>query len=294
MTEEITPEMPHPPALVPTPVFLRPLHDDDFDAVHTAFVEAFSDYSVKLQLAPEQLREMLTRRGWSPERSIAALDGERMVGFTLNGIGTWQGQPATYDTGTGVIPSHRGRGLSRAMFEALLPTLRDGGITQYLLEVLATNDTALALYRSLGFNTTRMFQCWSYAIAAEPRQEIREVAPDWPLFETWLDVAPSWQNSTDSIRRSRSPHAILGAFDEGRLVGYAVVYLANGDLPQLAVAPSHRRRGFGTALLRAAWARVGMPLRVLNVEENAAEVCAFLEAAGAERTVRQHEMLLKF
>jgi ribosomal protein S18 acetylase RimI-like enzyme len=274
-------------------MLLRPLHDDDFAAVHAAFVEAFSDYSVKLQLAPEQLREMLTRRGWSPERSIAALDGERMVGFTLNGIGTWLGQPTAYDTGTGVVPSHRGRGLSRAMFEALLPTLRHEGITQYLLEVLASNDNALALYRSLGFTTTRMFQCWSYAITEEPRLEIREVAPDWPLFESCLDVDPSWQNSNDSIGRSRGPHAILGAFEQGRLAGHAVVYLANGDLPQLAVAPLHRRRGFGTALLRAARARAGMPLRVLNIDERATEVCAFLEAAGAERTVRQHEMLLE-
>jgi ribosomal protein S18 acetylase RimI-like enzyme len=174
----------------------------------------------------------------------------------------------------------------------VLPDLREHGSRQYLLEVLSTNDKAIALYRSLGFSTTRMLQCWSFAGAAAPEHQIREVTADWPLFRTWCEVAPSWQNCTDSILRSGGAHVILGAFDERQLAGYAVVYLENGGLPQLAVAPSHRRRGLGTSLLRAARFRAALPLKILNVDENAEGTQAFLAAADAETTVRQHEMLL--
>ena len=49
---------------------IRPLSASDFDTVHAAFVDAFSDYVVPLSPTREQLAEMITRRGWVPEASV--------------------------------------------------------------------------------------------------------------------------------------------------------------------------------------------------------------------------------
>lgn len=255
----------------------RPLTPEDFPRLYEAFREAFSDYVVPFAPTAEQLFEMLTRRGWKPELSVGAFDGERMVGFTANGI---DGVTA-YDSGTGVVPSHRRQGLSRAMFEWLGPRLRDAGARSYLLEVIETNTAAEALYRGLGFVETRRFDCYVY--------DARPVAPQFGFTSpnrAWWDVQPPWQNSGDSLARARDPHVVIG--DER---GYAVVFPSNGDLAQLAVAPEHRRRGLGRQLLDAAGAIAAKPLRILNVDDRDAGIAAFFRSIGARRIIRQIEMV---
>ena len=92
---------------------LRFLGETDFDALVAAFNDAFSDYLVPLHLTAPQLREMCVRRGVVLELSPAEFDGERIAGYTLNALGTFRGVPSAYDSGTGVVPSHRRRGLAR-------------------------------------------------------------------------------------------------------------------------------------------------------------------------------------
>ena len=73
--------------------------------------------------------------------------------------------------------------------------------------------------------------------------------------------------------------------------GAVVVFPGSADLPLLAVARDHRRRGLGTRLLRAAAARASRPLRILNIDSRAEGVAAFLAAAGAVPLAGQLEMV---
>lgn len=264
---------------------MRTLTREDFDALHAAFVEAFSDYVVKLVPTREQLAEMLTRRGYVPEASVAEVEGDRIVAFTLNGVdGT-----SAYDTGTGVVPSHRRRGLAKAMLEFLEPLLRTRGCTNYVLEVLEANTAARALYLGAGFRETRGLQCWTFESSGLPVAESPSFSPrrldDLETCRLWWTVTPSWQNSTHSISRARDPHVVLG--DEH---SYAILFPSNGDLAQLAVRPEMRRQGIATRLLRKAAAIAGKPLRIMNVDDRDEGITRFLDATGARRMVRQIEM----
>jgi ribosomal protein S18 acetylase RimI-like enzyme len=256
---------------------LRPLTASDFDSVHTAFVDAFSDYVVRFEPTREQLREMLTRRGYVPELSAGVFDDGRLVAFTLNGVSDARG----YDTGTGVIPSARRRGYGRQMLDFVRERLRDAGYTQYILEVIESNAAAIELYLAGGFQETRRLQCWSY----EARREV--TMPEIHLDEIpeWFDIEPSWQNSIASVRRARDRHVTIGNDD-----GYAIVFPNTGDLPRLVVRREARRRGVGSMLLDAAATIAGKPLRIMNVDLRDNGVDTFLERAGAKRTVRQIEM----
>ena len=256
---------------------IRTLTPDDFESLYAAFSAAFSDYVVPFALTREQLAEMSARRGWIPELSVGAFDGDAMVAFTVNCV---DGDRA-YDSGTGVVPTHRRTGLARQVMETSFTLLRER-CREYVLEVIDVNTKAFELYRSLGFEITRGLQCWTYEFTEEPETSFDALtAPD----DTWCDAAPSWQNSTASIRRARTEHVVIG---DDR--GYAIVFPGNGDLPQLAVRRDARRRGAGTQLLQAAASIAGKPLRILNVDERDAGIAAFLEDNGAKRTVRQFEM----
>jgi len=271
---------------------IRALTASDFDALFAAFTEAFSDYVVPLSPTREQLLEMFTRRGWTPEASVGAFDDDHLVAFTINCIE----DSRAYDTGTGVVPTHRRLGLARDLMRASYPLLRAHGCTEYVLEVLEGNVRARALYVAEGFVVVRGLQSWRYEspgllVSESPGSNIdNSVSPmrpgDYETRRLWCDLLPSWQNTPASIARATDPHVVLGDDD-----GYVVVFPGNGDVPELAVRREARRRGVGTRLLRAAAAAAGKPLRIMNVDERDAGIAAFLETAGAVRFVRQLEMV---
>jgi ribosomal protein S18 acetylase RimI-like enzyme len=51
----------------------------------------------------------------------------------------------------GVMTAHRGRGLGKALLVAALHGFRRCGLGRGILEVTAQNESAVRLYRSLGF-----------------------------------------------------------------------------------------------------------------------------------------------
>src|SRR5205809_706796 len=138
----------------------RFLIDIDFDSLHQTFIEAFSDYVVPFRLTKEQLRDLMTRRGADLSLSAGAFDGNRLVGFNLNALDDFYGQRTLYDVATGVVPTHRRRGIAKAIFEFSLPALRATNAKEYLLEAIEVNDAAIATYSRIGFNVSRKFKAF--------------------------------------------------------------------------------------------------------------------------------------
>lgn len=272
---------------------LRTLDSTTAAARHAAFLRAFADYSVKLDLSEEQLGEMHRRRGVRLDLSVGAFERDEMSGFTFNGLGAWGGALSGYDAGTGVVPGARRQGLASRMMERSFDLLRSAGASAYVLEVIQTNAGAFRVYEQMGFRTTRELLCWSLdSLTTAPDRgitiETAELLDGRAAEEMW-NSQPSWQNSTESIARASEPRTILVARDRSAIAGYAVLF-SSGDLSQFAVARESRRRGIGTALLSAARNAAGRPLRILNVDGRDAGTIRFLESIGATETVRQFEM----
>jgi ribosomal protein S18 acetylase RimI-like enzyme len=120
-----------------------------FDSLFVAFSEAFNTYEI--QVNKEELRVMLNRRGFVPELSFGAFENDKLVSFTLNGIGVFNALKTAYDTGTGTIKEYRGKGIASKIFTYSLPFLKDAGVSQYLLEVLQHNTSAVSVYKSWAF-----------------------------------------------------------------------------------------------------------------------------------------------
>ncbi len=73
--------------------------------------------------------------------------------------GTIQGVSVSESTGciqnVGIVPSHRGQGLGRALIARCLIGFQSAGMKRATLEVTATNHAAVELYRRVGFRVTR-------------------------------------------------------------------------------------------------------------------------------------------
>lgn len=278
----------------------RFLSDDYFLPLYEAFTEAYSDYVVPFALTETQFRNHISLNAVDLSRSAGCFDNGRIVGFSLNGFGTWYGKRSVYDAGTGVIPERRRQGLSRGMFELMLPGFKSGGLEQFVLEVVTTNFGAIRLYEQLGFRPFRDLALLQLdgRLSDDGRNDIhiREIdEPDWRTLAGFWDGQPSWQNSIDAIERSRPMKRILGAFLGAKEVGYIVFSSKFGRVAQIAVDRNYRQRGIGSALIRAMQRETadGYSMQVINIDKSLGDAVAFFKKLGFYERVSQHEMLLE-
>lgn len=280
----------------------KTLEQVSIEVIHQAFVEAFSDYQVKIDLPLWKLKQMLERRGYVPEKSMGVFNGNSMAGFILNGYRTWDGKPTAYDTGTGVIPEYRKQGLTTNMFLKLAELLKNQGVKQYLLEVLQQNTSAFELYKKQGFEITRSLACFQMKKSDYERKSYFSVEPvdcfkpdEWEQVKKFWDFRPSWQNSIDSVCAMPDAFAYCAVRMDSRLIGYGIIDKQSGDIPQLSVDKAFRGKGVASAILSELADRtLSDKLVMLNVEDSDAAMKEFLTASGFENYVNQYEMLLKF
>lgn len=83
---------------------------------------------------------------------LGGAQGVAYVG-TIQGILDRSGMGAVQNLG--IAPEHRGRGLGSCLLLRCLEGFREAGLRRVFLEVTAQNDSALRLYRRLGFAKAR-------------------------------------------------------------------------------------------------------------------------------------------
>jgi len=271
----------------------------DSETISKGFIEAFTDYDI--QIGKEQFQKMLKRRGFNAALSFAAFEADRIIAFTLNGIGNFYGKPTAYDTGTGTVIEYRGQKLAPTIFEYSIPFLKVQGIQQYLLEVLQHNAKAISVYQQLGFQVSREFNYYMQKTCdIQPkikddklRYNIRQIDIEaYPHLAAFWDFCPSWQNSLDSIKRAYSDFVCLGAFLDNELVGYSVFEPLSGDIAQIGIKPQNRRMGIASLLLdKMIKLNQNDIIKIVNTETSCPSISAFLRASKIEASGKQYEMI---
>ena len=272
----------------------------DFETLFHAFQQAFADYEIHFD--KEEVRSMLTRRGYNPKLSFAAIKDGEIISFTLNGTGFFNGLRTAYDTGTGTLKEYRGHGIATKIFNYSHPYLKEAGIKQYLLEVLQNNHKAIAVYRQLNFNITRQFDCFKQTI--KNIVNLQNNSTDLTIqpidleavrqAQTFCDDIPSWQNSIESIERAKSQLIFLGAIRNDTVVGFCIIDPTTGDLTQLAVNPEYRRMGIGSAMLQRAIELMETDfIKILNISDDNQTLPQFLNSKNIPLATKQYEMKLK-
>lgn len=268
------------------------------ETLHKIFLDAFSDYQVKMDLPIWKFKQMLQRRGYVPEMSIGAFKNEMLVGFVLNGFRNWNEKSTVYDLGTGVTAEYRRQGITSNMLLNIKKALKQKQVEQYLLEVIKSNTSAVELYKKQGFEIQREFQCFQldknkYNQIATHKVEHVDRINLRQLTEFW-DFKPSWQNSIDSI--SAIPEAFLYSivrFDN-TIVGYGIIDKKTGDIPQIAVNKDYRGNGIARSIMTDMIKNTeSYKISVLNVDNQSKSTKDFLLKLGFEYSVGQYEMLLK-
>ncbi|MBY6891424.1 GNAT family N-acetyltransferase [Clostridium botulinum] len=277
------------------------LENIGIETLHETFLNAFSDYQVKMNLPLFKFQHMLQRRGYVPKVSIGAFNNETLVGFVLNGVRNWDGKLTAYDTGTGIIEAYRKQGITSNMLLNVRQLFRQMGVEQYLLEVIQSNTSALQLYKKQGFKILRDFQCFHLdknkynPITTYKVEHVDMINPnDWrELIEFW-DFVPSWQNSIDSINAVSDSFIYSIVHLDDNIVGYGVIDKKTGDIPQIAVNKNYRRKGIAKSIITDLMKNTeSYNINVINVDGRSKSMKDFLLKLGFECGVSQYEMILK-
>lgn len=267
--------------------------------VHAAMQEAFADYAADMSyMTVDRLRHRALRNGVDLAGSVGAFAGGRLVGFTLVGYGTWQGQPGAFDAGTGIVQPFRGQHLARQMFAFLEPELRARGCRNFLLDVMCENEAALKAYRASGFKVLRtvdVLQLEKLHTPALPPGlcflpgKVAEL-PNLGL-ESLRGLA--WENALEGLPRVEENLIVLRAELGGTCVGLGVADPVLRWISFLGVPETHRGKGIGSALLAAlleALGPEGLPPRIYNLDAADAALQHFFRQRGFTDLGPQYEM----
>ncbi len=282
-------------------MLFKTLADVETEKLRQAFLEAFSDYSVPVDMPIDRFQTFLKGNGFVPELSIGAFEGHTLCGFIINGVREWQGVLTAYDGGTGVVPAWRKQGITTRLMEVLAETLPARGVKQYLLEVIKTNTPAYNLYLKQGFAVNREFDCYRTAkkdikvgIAHAVRYFQGDFEMDGHTAGPMWDYHPSWQNSLDSIAAIQNETVAAAVYSEGKIAGYGIIHAKTGGVSQLAIDRNCRNRGVGRSLLAALAGKTEAEIiSFINVDSECTSMKGFLGAMGFHLEVQQYEMVKK-
>ncbi len=131
----------------------------DGEAVYEVFNRTHEEtdylltYSDENSFDPDKEAEFLEEKTNSSNEIelLAIVDGKLAGTAGIEAIGTKYKVKHRAEFGISVLKEYWGLGLGRALAEACIKCARDAGYIQMELNVVADNDRALSLYKSLGF-----------------------------------------------------------------------------------------------------------------------------------------------
>jgi len=266
--------------------------------IHAAFVDAFSEYEVPMEMPIERLQGMLTTRDYRPELSTACLVDGRIVGFVLVGGRLIDGQLQVYDCATGVIRAFQHQKIGSQLLPRALERVRVAGAQRFVLEVLEHNTAAQALYTKHGFAITRSLRCYQTTLdalaptdGAIAHHATALAAVDEVAYNSF---APTWQNSLASYRHAPDAYHVVALMQADTVTAYGIIHRESGSVLQMGVHPAHRESGLLAPLVaQLAQAVETRQLRIVNIEANA-WLDRQLVAHGWQNFVNQYEMEVRF
>lgn len=157
---------------------IRPARAEDSETI-SRLIRELADYERLLDQARatgEDIRRSLFGPRPFAEALIAEWDGSP-IGFAMyfHTFSTFRGQPGMYLEDLFVRPTHRGRGIGKALLASVARLAVDRGCGRLEWSVLDWNEPAIGFYRSVG---ARPMDDWTvYRVDEGPLLSLAECSP---------------------------------------------------------------------------------------------------------------------
>ena len=278
---------------------VRSLQQNDLPEMHLAFQKAFSDYQVNLKLDYQTFEiRMLGKLNISFPASFGVFRGNELVAFVFHSVNDYLGITTLYNGGTGVIPSLRGTGLIKRLYDEVILFMKEKKIRRSTLEVITTNEPAIKRYATVGFERLRTLKCFKLIHPAKASQNLgyNVKVTNQPNWDEYLNIAsyePSFIDTFNQLPFNLKHEVTLEYNGRNGLQGFLIFQPHLGRISQMAVRKEDRLKGIGKKLISKAYELSKVKqLTLLNVDEGEFEMINFLTGMGFENQLDQYEMEL--
>lgn len=252
---------------------LKNLCDTGIDIIHKAFLDAFSEYEVKIDVPIEKLNEMLLTRDYDPSLSIGCFEDDRLLGFILTGYRSINNKKCCYDVATGVIQEYQNKHIGSVLLKELMNNIERNGIDLFQLEVLEKNIVARKLYEKNGFIITRRLRCYEKEFMdTNIKKSTYKVSHDRSFLKSideieYVSFKPTWQNSLKAFYNNEEKYYVIYFLDNDVIIGYGIIHKERGDILQVGVRENYRDKGIEETLIKEMANSVGKAkVTLLNIE----------------------------
>ncbi|WP_224390716.1 GNAT family N-acetyltransferase [Pseudonocardia sp. ICBG1293] len=168
---------------------IRPATAEDADACAAVYAPYVRDTAITFETEPPGPVEMAERIAAARERHtwLVAVDpGDQVLGYAYGS--TWKSRPAyarTCEVSIYLADAARGRGVGRALYEALFTELAARGMVVAVAGMAEPNEASSALHRATGFTEVGTFRGvgWKHGAWRDVtwfRRALVAVPPDGP------------------------------------------------------------------------------------------------------------------
>lgn len=266
----------------------------DVQILRSCFNASFQQYYVPLHLSKEQFADKITAEAIDLKLSFGLFDQEELVGFILHGIDIIGNQKIAYNAGIGILPEYRGYKLSYRLYEHSISQLKKEGIGKAILEVVEQNIPAIKTYLRMGFNVTRKLNSYQgKPILNDPMAIEVETLPslDWELIRKSCEWNPSWQYSTNCIKRALSEYTLQIVRQDKEPVAYCIANFNTGRIAHFGCVNIEFKEKYLAALFNQVnGVNTDHMTSVINVDTNALYANTFLLSIGLSRLCTACEM----
>ena len=172
-------------------IYIRDLATTELKDIVHCLTLCFDNYFVQLPSDTSYWKERFRCARVDYSLSFGAFDENLLVGFIIIGVDSRNEKLTAFNTGTGVLPSYRGRKIVDMLFAHAFPLFISRGITHCGLEVIQDNTRARHVYERIGFAVSRTFLCFRgtlpavSSVATLHPQSLKSCSIDLSSFQRW-------------------------------------------------------------------------------------------------------------
>jgi len=264
----------------------------------------FENYFANVGTTADRFLTRVAAEGMSHERSFAAFEDDRPIGFVVNGFRTRNGKRRAWNGGTAILPEYRGSGYGKILMARNMALYAEEQVDEAMLEAFSQNDKAIRLYESVGYETVdRLFYMQRdgrMKMAVPKGFEYRRGLPGDVRDATFDGGRSTWQTQADNLGKGEC----LQVWRDGRLVGYSLYKTVRGDDGQVSAMYLYQceadpLRPDRQEILSAALSEAFRPLElackrtVVNLRESNVSLCSMLRELGFEKSSEHVHMRKK-
>ncbi|AXG68922.1 acetyltransferase (GNAT) family protein [Kordia sp. SMS9] len=255
---------------------------------------AFSDYLIPINFTEAYVNERWTASGVDYRLSFGVFDQGKLVGFIIHAINKYDGIKVAYNASTGIIPTHRRKGLLTQLYAKAISALQENGIQKSTLECITKNERAILAYQKVGFKIDRQYHLYTFDWKkTEIKSEFEIKTNDNFSFDDFKELQnyiPSIENQDHFLEKYKSSLHAISVFDESKIVAYLLFHKTSKRIHRLG-AKGNNWKTYGSILF------TGLPTgnyNIINVATENKNIHSFFKTMKFDNYIDQYDMSYDF